>query len=290
MYQSSKLRSQTPDPAGDAALNGVLFPRISDPALESRLNEFVKQFQDALRMESSAGPHPSDESQTTLPIPPSFLLDATPESASGESQPSTGSHDAPPSPGIPDPAFESLLNEVVQRYQDAFRAERSATPPPNEESQTTLPVPPTLLLDVTPELATGDCKGSIEGHSLILPLLTFLVVGVAIILGILLGMHHAPNRGGARTAKQSESAGSLPKVSAPLRQSVPDEFRRGNPTDRVDASHPTVAQDKHQKAPAQLQPRGGLTVYKNNRVIFRLPPSQLGTKQEPGSAASAPSP
>ena len=201
MYQSDKLRSQSPDPAEDWERRVLPFPRISDPAFESVVNELVRRLQDTIRTENSASPHPSEEPQPPLLIPPSLLPEIMTESPRGESESSGEGRDV-----LPDAAFESLLHELVQRSQDAFRTENSATPHPSEESQPLLPIPSSLLPDVTPESLIGESERSSEGRDLIMPLLTVLVVGLAMILGVLLGMHRARNRGEARALKQSESA------------------------------------------------------------------------------------
>jgi hypothetical protein len=178
--------------------------------------------------------------------------------------------------GISEPALESALNELVQRLQDAIRTENSASLQPSEEPQPMLPVPPSILPEIMIESPRRESGPSGEGRAFIMPLLTVLVVGLAMILGVLLGMHRARNRGEGRGLNQSESAGSLSTVSAPLSgQSVTDEIRLGNPPDRTDASQPIELQDKHQKALTHLNPPGGLTVYENDRVIFRLPPTQV---------------
>ena len=272
MYQSDKLRSQPPDSAKDSELRVLPSAGISDPALESLLNELVQRLQDAIRTENSASLQPSEEPQPLLPIFPSVQPEIMTESPRGESEPNGEGRDV-----LPDATFESLLHEVVQRSQEAFRTENSATPHPSEESQPLLPVLSSLLLDVTPESPIGESERSSEGRDLIMPLLTVLVVGLAMILGVLLGMHRVRNRGEARALLQSESARSLPTVSAPLSgQSVTADIRQGYPPDRADASQPTETQEKHRKSPTQVHPAGGLTVYENDRVIFRLPPSQGG--------------
>jgi hypothetical protein len=276
MYQSDKLRSQPPDSAKDSELRVLPFRGISEPALESALNELVQRLQDAIRTENSASLQPSEEPQPMLPVPPSILPEIMIESPRGEAEPSGEGRDVRPSPGICDPAFESLLHELVQRSQDAFRTENSDSPHSSEESQPPLPIPPNLLPDARTESPRGESELSGEGRDLIMPLLTVLVVGLAMILGVLLGMHRARNRGEGRGLNQSESAGSLSTVSAPLSgQSVTDEIRLGNPPDRTDASQPIELQDKHQKALSHLNPPGVLTVYENDRVIFRLPPTQV---------------
>ena len=272
MDQSDKLRSQPPDSAEDSELRVLPSAGISDPALESLLNELVQRLQDAIRTENSASLQPSEEPQPLMPILPSVQPEIMTELPRGESESNGEGRDV-----LPDATFESLLHELVQRSQEAFQTENSASPHPSEESQPLLPVPSSLLPDVTPESLIGESERSSEGRDLIMPLLTVLVVGLAMILGVLLGMHRARNRGEARALKQSESAGSLPKVSAPLSgQSVTDNIRQGHPPDRTHASQPTETQEKQQKAPTELHSPGGLTVYENNRVIFRLPPSQGG--------------
>ena len=78
----------------------------------------------------------------------------------------------------------------------------------SDEPQSPLPIPPSILPDVTPESPIGESERSSKWRDLFMPLLTVLVVGLAMILGVLLGMHQARNRGEARALKQSESARS----------------------------------------------------------------------------------
>jgi hypothetical protein len=274
MYQSGKLRSQPPDPEEDTELRVLPSPGISEKTLESLLNELVQQLRVASRTENSARPHPSEEPQPPLPIPPSVLPDAMTESPRGASELSGEGRDVLPSPGISDPEFESLLNELVQRSQEAFRTENSASPHRSEESQRPLPIPLSMMAEATTESPSGESELSGERRDLIMPVLTVLVVGFAMILGMLLGIHWARSRGEARAIKQSEPAGSLPTVSKPLSGQSVTDVRRPNPQDLTGASQSTEPQDMHQKAPAQRHSPGGLTVYENDRVIFQLPPGE----------------
>jgi hypothetical protein len=348
MYQSRKLRSQPAEPAKDSELRVLPFPRISDPAFESLLNELIQHLQNAAGAEESVRPNESEEQQLPLPIFPGLIPGATTESLAEEFEPVSEERNLQPSAGLSDQEFESLLNDLVQRSQDAFlaanpeaparreepqpplpippsilpdattesprgeseltgewrdvlpppgisdqglesrldelaeqlraasRTKNSASPHSSEQSQPPLPIPPSILPETTTESPRGESELSGEGRDLIMPLLTVLVVGLAIILGVLLGMHLARDRSEARALKQTESAGSLPTVSAPLSgQSVTDNIMQGNLQDRTDASQPIELQDKHQKALTHLNPPGGLTVYEKDRVIFRLPPSQV---------------
>src|SRR5579864_6977674 len=115
MYQSRKLRSQSPAPAEDRELRVLPFRGISEPTLESLLNELVQRLQAAIRIENSAGPHPSEEPQSPLPILSNLSPHATPESPRGEAGLNGEGRDV-----LPDAAFESLLKELVQRSQEAF--------------------------------------------------------------------------------------------------------------------------------------------------------------------------
>ena len=130
MYQSGKLRSQSPDPAKDSESP---VPGIYGSAFESLLNELVQHYQGAYRPEKSVNPQASEEAQLSLPIPLSPSPDASPESISGESERGSEGQDILPFPGISDPEFESLLNDLVQRSQDAFRTQESASLHPTEE-------------------------------------------------------------------------------------------------------------------------------------------------------------
>ena len=288
MDQSGKLRSLSPDPAEDSKLRVPPYPEICDPAFESLLNELVQHYQAAYRSEKSTSPHDSEEAH--LPNPLSLSPDASLESPGGESERGSEGHEILPSPGLSDPEFESLLNDLVQRSQDAFRTQQSASQHPSEEPTAPFPIPSTLSLEATPEKPHGESKRSDERHDLVMTLLTILVVGLAMICGILLGIHYERNRGESQTLKPNESTRSVPTVSAPLgSQSAVDHIRLGNP-DPAGTSRLSGPQEKNQKARMHFVRPGELTVYQNDRVIFELPPGQGGTQQEPASAGSVPNP
>ena len=270
MYQSGKLRSQSPEPAEDTGLSVVPSAEISDPALESLLGELLQEYQDAFGTEESASTRP-------LPIPQSLCPDATPESLSAESEPSTATAEARLSQEIRDLAFELLLQRLT-KSQNAIRAERSTRSSPSENPQAPLPIPSSLMPATKPKSPGGECEAISEGRDFVSPLLPFLVATFAMMLGVLLGMHTARNRGETRALKQSESAASLPRFSAsPSSESAPDVVARGNPlVQQSGPSHQTGSRHPHQKAPAQPHTLGELTVYQNDEVIFRLPPDQGG--------------
>ena len=270
MYQSGKLRSPSTDPAEDTELSVVPSAEISDPALESLLGELLQEYQDAFGTEESASTRP-------LPIPQSLCPDATPESLSAESEPSSATAEAPLSQEIRDLAFELLLQRLT-KSQNAIRAERSTRSSPSENPQSPLPIPSSLMPATKPKSPGGECEAISEGRDFVSPLLPFLVATFAMMLGVLLGMHTARNRGETRALKQSESAASLPRFSAsPSSESAPDVVARGNPlVQQSGPSHQTGSRHPHQKAPAQPHTLGELTVYQNDEVIFRLPPGQGG--------------
>lgn len=270
MYQSGKLRSPSTDPAEDTELSVVPSAEISDPSLESLLGELLQEYQDAFGTEESASTRP-------LPIPQSLCPDATPESLSAESEPSSARAEARLSQEIRDLAFELLLQRLT-KSQNAIRAERSTRSSPSENPQAPLPIPSSLMPATKPKSPGGECEAISEGRDFVSPLLPFLVATFAMMLGVLLGMHTARNRGETRALKQSESAASLPRFSAsPSSESAPDVVARGNPlVQQSGPSHQTGSRHPHLKAPAQPHTLGELTVYQNDEVIFRLPPDQGG--------------
>ena len=277
MYQSGKLRSPSTDPAEDTELSVVPSAEISDPWLESLLGELLQEYQDAFGTEESASTRPSKEHRFPLPIPQSLCPDATPESLSAESEPSSATAEAPLSQEIRDLAFELLLQRLT-KSQNAIRAERSTRSSPSENPQAPLPIPSSLMPATKPKSPGGECEAISEGRDFVSPLLPFLVATFAMMLGVLLGMHTARNRGETRALKQSESAASLPRFSAsPSSESAPDVVARGNPSvQQSGPSHQTGSRHPHLKAPAQPHTLGELTVYQNDEVIFRLPPDQGG--------------
>ena len=270
MYQSGKLRSQSPEPAEDTELSVVPSAEISDPALESLLGELLQEYQDAFGTEESASTRP-------LPIPQSLCPDATPESLCAESEPSSATAEARLSQEIRDLAFELLLQRLT-KSQNAIRAERSTRSSPSENPQAPLPIPSSLMPATKPKSPGGECEAISEGRDFVSPLLPFLVATFAMMLGVLLGMHTARNRGETRALKQSESAASLPRFSAsPSSESAPDVVARGNPlVQQSGSSHQTGSRHPHLTAPAQPHTLGELTVYQNDEVILRLPPGQGG--------------
>lgn len=285
MHQSGKLRSQSPDPAEGSELRVPSYSGICDPSFESLLRELVQQYHNAYGTEKSVSPHPSAE--PPLAMPSSSLPDAAPESPRGELERSSESQDILPSPQFSDPEFESLLNEIVQQSQDTFRAQMSVGPQSSLESSLPLPTPSILSTEATPEKPRGESERGDEGRDIFMTLLTILLVGLALICGMLLGIHYAVNRGYYRTLKPT---GSQPAASAALSsQSAVDHISLGN-TAPVGTSRQGRPQEKHEKARVHFERPGGLTVYQNDRVIFELPPGQVGTAQEPTSVDAVPKP
>jgi hypothetical protein len=272
MYQSRKLRSQPAEPAKDSELRVLPFPRISDPAFESLLNELIQRLQNAAGEEESITPKESDEQQLPLPIPPVRIPGATTESLAEESEPSSEERNVQPSAGLSDQEFESLLNDLVQRSQDVFRTANPDGPARREEPQAPLPIPSTLMPDLTVESLSTQFELGREGRDPIMPLLTVLVVSLAMTLGWLLGMHSARNRGDARAVKRHQTTSSVPRVSMPsIGRTATEEDGLGSPPNQAGT---TRSQDAHHNVRPQLRPPEGLTVYENDRVVFRLPPEQ----------------
>ena len=276
MHQSGKLRSQLPDPPEESELRVLPFPETPDPTLQSFLNELLKQYRDVVRPEKSAFPQLREQLELPLVIPSSYWAEVPSEAAGGESEPSSEAGDVRPSAGMCDEAFESLLEELVRQHQEAFRAETFSPTHPNQESQTSLPLPSSLMPAATPESASGDSEPRSERHHFILPvLLRVLFAALAMILGLLLGMHNVRNRFENQTLKQSESAGTVPKVSEPFNvQSGTNDIGHKNPSVETGVSRQSDSHGPHAKAARQLPTPGELTVFENDRVIFRLPANQ----------------
>ena len=275
MYQSGHLRSQPPDPAEDSELRVLPFPGTPDPTLQSFLNELLKQYRDGFRTEESAFPQLSEQLELPLVIPSSHWAEVPTEAASGEPESSNEAGDVRPSPGMCDEAFESLLEDLIQRHQDAFRAETFSPAHPNQEPLTPLPLPSSLMPAAIPKSASGESEPSSERHYFILSLLRVLVAALAMILGLLLGMHNGRNRFETRPLKQSDSAGAVPKVSEPFSgHPRPNDLGQKNPSVPAGVSRQSDSHDTHRKASKELPTPGELTVFENDRVIFQLPASQ----------------
>ena len=273
MQQSSQLRSRSPAPAEDSELRVLPFPGDPDQQLHSLLNELLQKYRDALGTDKSTFPHSSEQLELPLLMPSRRLRDSAIE-AGGESQPDLEMGDVRPAPGICDQAFESLLNELVQQHQDAFRAERFAFQNSSQETEAPWPLLSSLRPSATPESKSSASAPSSERAHLGTPLLTVLVVGLAMILGVLLGIHNSRKRFEARTLRPSESTESRPIVSKPFDvQSVPDKIGNGNPLSQTGASLQTDSQHKHRRAAKPPAP-GGLTVFEKDKVIFQLPADQ----------------
>jgi hypothetical protein len=181
-----------------------------------------------------------------------------------------------------DEAFESLLEELVRQHQDAFRAETFSPAHPNQEPQTPLPLPSSLMPAATREPASGDSEPRSERYHFILPLLRVLVAALAMILGLLLGMHNVRNRFETQTLKQRESTGTVPKISEPFNvQSGTNDIGQKNPSVQTGVSRQSDSHGPHGKAARQLPTPGELTVFENDRVIFRLPANQDETPRVP---------
>ena len=271
MYQSRKLRYQPAEPAKDSELRVLPFPRISDRAFESLLNELIQHLQTAAGAEESVRPAEREEKQLALSFPSVLIPGATTESLAEESEPSHEEPDVQPSAGLSDQEFESLLNDLVQRSQDAFQA-ANPTPPGREEPQAPLPIPSTLMPEVAIESPRTGLELGRERRDLKMALLTVLVVSLAMTLGWLLGMHYARNRGATQAVKQHPSTSSFPSISMPSTgRTATEEDGVESPPNHAGRPQP---QDAHHNARPRVRPPEGLTVYENDRAIFRLPPEQ----------------
>jgi hypothetical protein len=272
MHQSSQLRSRSPAPAKDSEFRVLPFAGSPDQQLHSLLNHLLQQYRDALGTDKSTFSHAGEQLELPLLMPSTRLPDEVIDA--GGAQPWLKVGDVGPAPGICDLAFESLLNELVQQHQDAFRNERFAFQDSSQETQAPWPVLSSLIPSTMPESKGGESEPSGERAYLGTRLLTVLVVGLAMIFGVLLGMHSARKRFGVQTLRPSESTDSRPGVSEPFDvQSVPDKIGNGNTLGRPGGSRQTDFRDTHRMASKPHAP-GELTVFENDRVIFRLPADQ----------------
>jgi hypothetical protein len=69
MHQSGYLRSQPPNRAEDNELRVLPFPETTDLALQSFLNELLKQYRDVFQTEKSGFPQLSEQLELPLAIP-----------------------------------------------------------------------------------------------------------------------------------------------------------------------------------------------------------------------------
>jgi hypothetical protein len=287
MSELRNLRTQPPDTQDDGSLCAPPPEEISDPAFESLLNELVQHYQVLLRAEKAAAPESEPLSEppliasTLLPNPVAESHEAEPEPTAEAHDPET--HEPEPPLRMSDAAFESLLNDLVEQYREAFRTESAALPPQTNspEPSPALPIPPSLMPDRMAESTPGELETSSRWRGLLMPVLTALVVGLAMVLGLLLGIHQAHRVAihslKGRDTAAPRSAVATPRAATPtLPTPTPPSNTQtvSNQIEPVDHSYQTTAaQRTDHRVHRQPHPHGGLTVYKNDRVIFRLPPS-----------------
>jgi hypothetical protein len=292
MSELRNLRTQPPDIQDDGSLCAPPPEEISDPAFESLLNELVQRYQVLLRAEKAAAPESEPLAEPPL-IASTLLPNPIAESHAAEPEPTTESRDSEardletrepePSPRMSDAAFESLLNDLVEQYREAFRTESAALPPQTNspEPSPALPIPPSLMPHHMAESTPAELETSTRWRGLLMPVLTALVVGLAMVLGLLLGIHQA-HRVAIHTLKGRDTAAprsavATPSVATPTLPTPTPPSNTQTVTKQIEpvdhSYQTTAAQRTDRRVHRQPHPHGGLTVYKNDQVIFHLPPS-----------------
>ena len=239
----------------------------SNPAFRALLDEFLRQYGHLLRIDGD----PSVELGMPSEIPLARDGDSsefTQESVTDLSEISSG--EAPTifsKRGICDPAFESLVGMLVEHYRNGLSPEDSGNEPADGEPPTLLSIPSLSPVAAQEDLTSEGGNGS-KARNLKSLLLTILVVGLAICLGVLLGMHRMRSEGTARTYQRAGEEAPPMATPQPVHHS---EIDRGQPN-RILTTSANPLRDTYRKRASGYGSDGGLTVFQNDKVIFQLSP------------------
>jgi hypothetical protein len=274
MDELHQLRSMAPRLPERIDLDALTSAAASDPVFRRLLDEFVRRYGELLAVKGTVAVESCEQSE--IPRGAADSSEPRPELTIEPSLASSdGNSTGVPKRGFCDPAFESLLEELVQHYRAALPSPDAGSNPVNTEPQFLLPIPSSLSPAASQEGLGYESISGLEVRNLKTSLLTSLVVGFAICLGILLGMHYGRAKGVARSFQQGRVEGLHMVARQSIRQSEADHDGQMQ-LNGIPATQPTPAQDTHRKHASPHGSDGGLTVYQNDKVIFHLVPAEAG--------------
>jgi hypothetical protein len=175
--------------------------------------------------------------------------------------------------------IQQILSAVAEAESLASKGEKPLEPSriPAEKLELDLP-------SLGPALSQIDAdSGPVSHRDWVTLFLTVLVIALAILLGTLIGMHISRNRSihsrAAKPPANAALAGSpSPQTTSAARPDRPSNLAAGG-----------TSPAEREKRPASQ--RGGLVVYKNDRVVFQIPPkvnSSSSISESTGADGQAP--
>jgi len=176
-------------------------------------------------------------------------------------------------------AFIQQILGAVEEAESLSRGGEQATQPSETPVQRLEPDLPSL----TPALYPLDADGGpvASRRDWITPILTGVVIALAILLGTLIGMHISRNRNVprrvAKVASPAEIASMHPSMA---QQGVPPQSTSAPQPESSRPVETGAAQNENRQKPQ----KGGLVVYKNDRVVFQIPPTAAGSTVASNSA------
>ena len=179
-------------------------------------------------------------------------------------------------------AFIQQILGAVEEAESLSRGGERATEPSATPVQNLEPDLPSLTPVPYPLDADGGPVAS--RRDWITPILTGLVIALAILLGTLIGMHISRNRNVQRRAARASSPAEIASMHPSVAQ---EQGARPQSTSALppESSRPVgtgAAQNENHQRPQ----RGGLVVYKNDRVVFQIPPTAAGSTVAPDSGGA----
>lgn len=180
---------------------------------------------------------------------------------------------------------ERTLEALAVRVLSSLERAAQPLPPQNEQLLLNQPLTPSEVQEtgeqeVTPEVVENSPPDILTepGFDPITWALRVAVLVCAVFLGLMLGRHLGTPKAMVRHPVASSSAA----VNAPAAISpVIVTSTAGKPEGAASAQPPSPAKGKEKAAPA-----GGLQVFENGKEIFRMPPAQSETGENPAEPSS----
>jgi len=171
-------------------------------------------------------------------------------------------------------AFIQQILGAVEEAESLSRGGERATEPSATPVQKLEPDLPSL----TPALYPLDAdSGPVAARrDWITPILTGVVIALAILLGTLIGMHISRNRNVQRRAAKASSPAEIASMQPSVAQEQGTRPQSASAPQPDRSSH-LVGTGAGEGENHQRTQKGGLVVYKNDRVVFQIPPNAAGS-------------
>jgi len=166
--------------------------------------------------------------------------------------------------------LNALSRRIVQNVQ---HAEEDALAAPEEISLDQIPTEPSLVLEPAPESASiaKVPLGETHGRDYWTDALTTVVIGLALLLGWIVGKAGWQSASRARSGPAAQIRSMEPEPSAVKSSVIPAGVEPAAKRERVPAlARKTVTAEKKDEAPTL----GSLVIYEHGKVIYRDAPAQ----------------